>query len=74
MVNVALDILEQQKLPKTLLSAILKQTGRAIMTGNKVEQTGPASRKDKRTISEHAGLLKSDQTLSRMYKAVSHSI
>ena len=74
MVNVALDILEQHKLPKTLLSAILRQTGKAIMTGNKVEQTGPASRKDKRVVSEHAGLLRLDQALNRMYKAVSHSI
>ncbi|MEM7162202.1 MAG: DUF2520 domain-containing protein [Bacteroidota bacterium] len=74
MVNLAHGILMKNKLPESLLSSILKQTGKQIMSGVKVDQTGPASRNDTKVLREQSALLKNDQIMSRIYKAISTSI
>jgi len=74
MVNISLQLLKKFDLPETLLSSILKQTGKAIMSGKEIDQTGPASRKDSKVIREQSAILKNDQNLSAVYKAISSSI
>ena len=74
MVNLSHELLEKHKLPESLLNAILKQTGKAIMSGNKVDQTGPAARGDDKVINEQSKILAKEQLLNRVYKSVSASI
>ena len=71
----AMDYLRKNKLPDTLLDALIKETTlKAIeMKGNN-SQTGPAVREDMKIIRKHQELLKNDPTLQKIYTFVSESI
>jgi predicted short-subunit dehydrogenase-like oxidoreductase (DUF2520 family) len=71
----AIDLLKKYKLPVDLLNALILETARkAVQSGPHKAQTGPAVRKDKKTLWKHIDLLSSDKKYLSLYKSISQSI
>jgi hypothetical protein len=57
------------------LNALILETARkAVQSGPHKAQTGPAVRKDKKTLWKHIDLLSSDKKYLSLYKSISQSI
>lgn len=72
---IADEICKKESIPFELLLPILKQTFERIAhTPPRQLQTGPAKRKDEKTMSSHAALLQEHPEWKRLYEAVNESI
>jgi len=69
------SILNKNKLPFKILYPLIAETLKKVQhqSPSKV-QTGPAVRKDNKTLQTHLSLLKSDKQLHELYKALTKSI
>lgn len=68
-------ILNQQNLNRTLLLPIMEETFTQIKDNNAADlQTGPAKRKDSKTMQKHLELLQKNKDLIQLYKNLSESI
>lgn len=75
MYTLAGDILEKENLPFGILEPLIRETAqKALETGPRKAQTGPAARGDNGTMKEHLAMLKGDKRAKRVYTAVSKSI
>lgn len=69
------DFLQKNNVPFSLLTPLIAATAEKIkMASPSTLQTGPAIRKDKKTMNRHLELLKKDPHLRKMYKEFSLSI
>lgn len=74
MYAVAEHLLRAQKLPFDLLKPLMLETTAKAVEMNPVQaQTGPAARKDRKTMQEHLALM-DDPKLKMLYQAISDSI
>lgn len=68
-------LLKEAGLDKVLYSSLLQDTFEKLESGNlKERQTGPARRKDEKTLRAQQQLLKDDPELKKMYLTISQSI
>ena len=71
--HIAHEICARENLPFELLKPLIRETARKIEVMAPSEaQTGPAKRKDLKTINEHLELLSEDQ--KDLYQLISNSI
>ncbi|NLB86159.1 MAG: DUF2520 domain-containing protein [Bacteroidales bacterium] len=69
------NILEENKIDKNILKALLKQSFEKLITnGAFASQTGPAVRQDYETMDKQIQFLKTNKTLLEIYKLMSQSI
>lgn len=72
---IAEDLLKKEKLSLDLLRPLIAETAEKVMEESpKKNQTGPASRNDKKTMEEHLKLLSDDKDLQKLYSLLSKSI
>ncbi|HZV69444.1 MAG TPA: DUF2520 domain-containing protein [Saprospiraceae bacterium] len=75
MLTLAESICNEHQLPFEILKPLIIETfSKAILSGPKESQTGPALRGDRKTIEKHLQLLESQPTLKEVYEAVTKSI
>jgi len=68
---IATNILASQKLPAKLIAALIQQTAKNALNNSPQEiQTGPAKRKDLKTIQAHLQLLKKNPKEKKVYDAI----
>lgn len=73
MFAIAKDILEEEKLPFEILKPLILETAFKIVDSDPREaQTGPAIRRDKKTLTRHETMLESDT--AKLYKLLSKDI
>ncbi|MGB0403405.1 MAG: Rossmann-like and DUF2520 domain-containing protein [Salibacteraceae bacterium] len=73
--SLSFELLQEKKLPKTLLYPLIEETARKVLLGSPDKtQTGPAIRKDQKTIQAHLNLLESKKELSAIYTLLTKSI
>jgi predicted short-subunit dehydrogenase-like oxidoreductase (DUF2520 family) len=70
------EIVEEQDLDFDILKPLIKETLRKALEAEHPAdvQTGPALRNDQLTLDKHLKLLKEDDDLKKVYKALTHSI
>lgn len=69
------EICQENQIPFSILQALIAETAAKLQTLTPLEaQTGPAKRKDQRTIDSHIDFLKSDATKQSIYKLLTQSI
>lgn len=69
------EICQENQIPFAILEALIAETAVKAQTLTPLEaQTGPAKRKDQRTIDSHIDFLKSDATKQSIYKLLTQSI
>ena len=75
MFTIASDILKNEKISFDLLKPIILETTSRIINGDPLKsQTGPAKRKDHKTISKHLKMLKADTDKKKVYQSITTSI
>ena len=74
-ISLAEKILEDNKIDKNIIKALLKQSfEKVIENGAFASQTGPAVRRDYEIMEKHAQFLSKDELLLEIYKLMSKSI
>lgn len=69
------QLLQQQKLPFSLLHPLIQETAtKAQKSSPLLLQTGPAIRKDKKVMNQHLSFLKNEEVFKKIYTLVSKSI
>jgi predicted short-subunit dehydrogenase-like oxidoreductase (DUF2520 family) len=72
---IAENLLRKKKIPFSLLHPLILETAhKATDLGPAQAQTGPASRKDTKTIKKHLKMLAGDKTYRELYLSISKSI
>ena len=75
MLTLAESICAEQNLPFEILKPLILETfSKAILSGPRESQTGPAVRGDQKTIEKHLRLLADQAELTTIYKAITKSI
>ncbi|MEP6794849.1 MAG: DUF2520 domain-containing protein, partial [Saprospiraceae bacterium] len=75
MLTLAESICKEHQLPFEILKPLILETfSKAILSGPKESQTGPAVRGDDKTIEKHLHLLENHPELSDVYKIITNSI
>jgi predicted short-subunit dehydrogenase-like oxidoreductase (DUF2520 family) len=75
MLTLAESICKENQLPFEILKPLILETfSKAILTGPKESQTGPAMRGDAKTIEKHLHLLENHPELTNVYKIITKSI
>ncbi len=75
MYTIAAKLLKKQELPFRLLVPLIQETaGKAAALGPEKAQTGPASRRDEKTIKKHLKMLSADKNYRQLYLYISKSI
>ena len=75
MLTLAENICRTQQLPFEILKPLILETfSKAILSGPRESQTGPAIRRDEKTIQKHLKLLHDHPELEKVYKVVTESI
>lgn len=75
MLTLASEICQVHELPFDILKPLILETfSKAILSGPRESQTGPAVRKDARTIEKHLKLLSDQPELVTIYKTITDSI
>ncbi|MBK9984010.1 MAG: DUF2520 domain-containing protein [Saprospiraceae bacterium] len=75
MLTIAESICKENQLPFEILKPLILETfSKAILSGPKESQTGPAIRGDEKTIEKHLHLLENNPELVDVYKIVTKSI
>ncbi|MGB3077905.1 MAG: Rossmann-like and DUF2520 domain-containing protein [Saprospiraceae bacterium] len=75
MLTIAESICKENQLPFEILKPLILETfSKAILSGPKESQTGPAIRGDEKTIEKHLHLLENHPELVDVYKIVTKSI
>ncbi len=75
MMKISADILEAHDFPPDLLHPLLAETVNKLMSiGAENAQTGPAKRRDYRTLERHLDLLEANPELQEVYKLISKHI
>ncbi len=75
MLTLAEMICKQHQLPFEILKPLILETfSKAIVSGPKVSQTGPAVRGDQKTIDKHLELIKDNPSLQELYRMITASI
>ncbi len=75
MMKISSDILEAHHFPPDLLYPLLSETVNKLMNiGPEKAQTGPARRRDYRTLDRHLELLKENEELQELYRKISRHI
>lgn len=73
--HLAFDYLQKEKIAPELLHMLMRETTeKAIELNPYIAQTGPAKRKDYKTIKAHQQLLKKNPDLQKIYTLLSESI
>jgi len=73
--TLAKKITDSEKINFSLLLPLIEETTAKIKTENPIKiQTGPAARKDKKTMEAHLKMLKNNSSEKEIYKAISKSI
>ena len=70
------EILEEEDMSLSLISPLIAETYKKAMEAEHPAevQTGPAIRRDTKTLNRHVELIKEDEDLTRVYKVLSSSI
>ena len=75
MFQIATEICEKYKISFDLLKPLIEETSNKIVKVTAIEaQTGPAKRKDLRTIEKHLSLLETDKEKRNIYELLTQSI
>jgi len=75
MLTLAESICKEHQLPFEILKPLIIETfSKAILSGPKESQTGPAIRGDQKTIEKHLLLLESEPALKEVYEVITKSI
>jgi predicted short-subunit dehydrogenase-like oxidoreductase (DUF2520 family) len=75
MLTLAENICLKHHLPFEMLKPLILETfSKAILTGPRDNQTGPAVRGDQKTIEKHLALIKDEPHLTAIYEAITASI
>jgi len=75
MLTLAENICKANELPFEILKPLILETfSKAILSGPRESQTGPAIRRDQKTIEKHLYLLADHPELTVIYKAITNSI
>ena len=75
MYSVSEKILSKEKIPFKILLSLIEETANKVQTVSpKKAQTGPAIRKDKKTMDSHLEMLKKDKRTRELYKLISKGI
>jgi len=75
MLTLAENICKEHQLPFEILKPLILETfSKAILSGPRDSQTGPAVRRDQKTIDKHLYLLADHPELTVIYKAITNSI
>ena len=75
MYDIAAEILSQKDISFDLLKPLIDETAqKAIDTGARNAQTGPAVRNDQKIIQNHIEMLKNQPEFEKIYRFVSESI
>lgn len=75
MLTLAENICKEHGLPFEILKPLILETfSKAILSGPRDSQTGPAVRRDQKTIEKHLYLLADHPQLTAIYKAITNSI
>jgi len=75
MYTMGFDYLEKQGIPSSILRPLIAETASKItQMSPQIAQTGPAKRKDRKTIARHLELLKDDEPYLMVYKILSAQI
>lgn len=75
MLTLAESICKEKQLPFEILKPLILETfSKAILSGPKASQTGPAIRGDEKTIEKHLHLLENHPGLADVYKIITKSI
>jgi predicted short-subunit dehydrogenase-like oxidoreductase (DUF2520 family) len=75
MLTLAENICNEHDLPFEILKPLILETfSKAILSGPRDSQTGPAVRRDQKTIEKHLYLLADHPQLTVIYKAITNSI
>ena len=75
MLTLAETICNEHQLPFEILKPLILETfSKAILSGPRDSQTGPAVRRDQKTIEKHLYLLADHPELTVIYKALTKSI
>lgn len=73
--SISSDILKKEKISFDILKPIISETTSRVMNGDPLKsQTGPAKRKDYKTISKHLKMLKADTDKKKVYQSITTSI
>ena len=71
----AARILSAHKLPFEIVRPLILETAFKVMDADPATvQTGPAKRKDEKTMKRHKAMLKDDEALAKIYAKISKSI
>ena len=75
MLTLAEEICKTHQLPFEILKPLILETfSKAILSGPRDSQTGPAIRRDEKTIQKHLSLLKGQPEMAGIYRLVTESI
>lgn len=75
MAAIAAKLMNEAGIDYSMLFPLIRQTTKKMMTGNPAQyQTGPAVRKDEKTIRKHIDLLADDEKMMKLYSFVSDHI
>lgn len=75
MLTLAESICNEHQLPFEILKPLILETfSKAILSGPRESQTGPAVRGDEKTILKHLSLLDNHPALRNVYRVVTESI
>ncbi len=73
--TISSDILKKEKISFDILKPIISETTSRVMNGDPHKiQTGPAKRKDHKTISKHLTMLQRDSDKKKVYQSLTASI